>query len=251
MPQSFIWYELATTDKPAAEAFYEAVVGWKLQRFDGGMDYTVLAASDGNVGGIGALPDEAWARPGWSGYIGVEDVDAVAARIARAGGSIVRPPADIPGVGRFAVVADPQGIRFMLLRGSVRDAPPPEAFKANAPGHIGWNELHTTDWESGLAFYAPLFGWEKVQAMDMGPMGTYQIVGFGGEPIGAMFNSPDFPRPSWLFYFNVDDIDAAHRRLTAHGGTVVHGPSEVPGEQWIVQATDPQGVLFAVVGPRR
>jgi predicted enzyme related to lactoylglutathione lyase len=64
-------------------------------------------------------------------------------------------------------------------------------------------------------------------------------------------NSPDFPRPSWLFYFNVDDIDAAHRRIAANGGTLMHGPSEVPGGQWIVQASDPQGVVFAVVGPRK
>jgi predicted enzyme related to lactoylglutathione lyase len=250
MPQNFIWYELATADKPAAEKFYAAVVGWKMQQFEGSQAYTVLAAPDGNVGGIGAPPPEAWARPGWSGYVGVDDVDAVAARITRAGGSIVRAPADIPGVGRFAVVADPQGVRFMLLRGSVRDAPPPEAFKADAPGHVGWNELHTTDWKSGFAFYAELFGWEKIQAMDMGEMGTYQIFGVGGAPLGGMMNSPNFPRPSWLFYFNVDDIDAAHRRLTANGGTVMHGPSEVPGGSWIVQASDPQGVSFAIVGPR-
>lgn len=251
MPQHFIWYELATTDKPAAEAFYEAVVGWRLQRFDGGMDYTVLAARDGNVGGIGALPPEAWATPGWRGYVGVDDVDAVAARVTRSGGSIVRAPADIPGVGRFAVVADPQGVPFMLLRGAVQNAAPLEAFRPDAPGHIGWNELHTLDWAGGFAFYAGLFGWEKIQAMDMGPMGTYQIFGIGGAPLGGMMNSPDFPRPSWLFYFNVDDIDAAQQRVAANGGTVMLAPSEVPGGSWIIQATDPQGVCFALVGPRR
>lgn len=251
MAQQFIWYELATTDKPAAEAFYAAVVGWKLQRFEGGADYTVLGAPDGNVGGIGGVPPEPCARPGWSGYVGVDDVDATAARIAGAGGSIARAPADIPGVGRFAVVADPQGVPFMLLRGSVPDAAPPEAFRIDAPGHIGWNELHSTDWEGGFAFYAALFGWEKIQAMDMGAMGTYQLFGLGGAPLGGMMNSPDFPRPAWLFYFNVDDIDAAHRRIGANGGVVTMGPAEVPGGAWIVQATDPQGVRFAVVGPRR
>ena len=251
MPQNFIWYELAAANTPAAEKFYAAVVGWTMQQFEGSQQYTVLGAGDGNVGGIGAVPPEAWASPGWSGYIGVDDVDAVAARVTKAGGAIVRAPDDIPGVGRFAVVADPQGVTFKLLRGSVPEAPPPEAFKADTPGHIGWNELHTTDWAGGFAFYAALFGWEKIQAMDMGAMGTYQIFGIGGTPLGGMMNSPNFPRPSWLFYFNVDDIDAAHRRIDANGGTLMHGPSEVPGGQWIVQASDPQGVMFAVVGPRK
>lgn len=250
MAETFIWYELATRDTAAAEAFYAAVVGWNPRQFGGATAYTVLAAADGDVGGIGSLPAEAWATPGWAGYVGVDDVDAVAERITRAGGAIVRPPDDIPGVGRFAVVADPQGVRFMLLRGSVRDAPPPRAFKPEAPGHIGWNELHSTDWAGGFAFYSALFGWEKLDAMDMGAMGTYQLFGVGGVPLGGMMNSPSFPRPSWLFYFNVDDIDAAHRRITANGGTVMHGPSEVPGGRWIIQAMDPEQVMFAVVGPR-
>ncbi|MBX3025132.1 VOC family protein [bacterium] len=251
MADTFIWYELATRDPAAAEAFYAAVVGWTAQPFGGGMAYTVLAAPDGAVGGIGPLPAEAWATPGWLGYIAVDDVDAVAERITRAGGAVVRPPDDIPGVGRFAVVADPQGVRFMLLRPTPRDAAPPRAFQAEAPGHIGWNELHSTDWAAGFAFYSALFGWEKLDAMDMGAMGTYQLFGVGGVPLGGMLNSPSFPRPSWLFYFNVDDIDAAQRRLSAAGGSVLHGPSEVPGGRWIIQAMDPQQVMFAVVGPRR
>jgi len=250
MPQNFIWYELTTADKPAAEAFYKAVVGWQMQSFGKGHDYTVLGAGDGNVGGIGNPPN-AWGPPGWYGYVGVDDVDAVAARVTDGGGSIVRAPADIPSVGRIAVVADPQGVPFMLLRGSVADAAPPEAFKPGVPGHVGWNELHTSDWKGAFAFYSQLFGWRKLDAMDMGPMGTYQLFGLSAEPIGGMMNSPNVPRPSWLFYFTVDEIEAAHRRVVANGGSVLHGPSEVPGGGWIIQATDPQGVVFAVVGPRK
>jgi predicted enzyme related to lactoylglutathione lyase len=250
MPNNWIWYQLTAADKPAAEAFYRAVVGWKMQPFGGAQDYTVLGADDGNVGGISTASDSG-DSPGWRGYIGVEDVDATAARITAAGGTLVHAPADIPDVGRIAAVADPQGVPFLLLRGSVRHAAPPEAFKPNAPGHVGWNELHTTDWARGFDFYAALFGWQRLDAMDMGPMGTYQLFGVGAAPIGGMLNSPNFPRPAWLFYFNVESIDAAQRRVLANGGAVVHGPSEVPGGAWIIQATDPQGVIFALVGPRQ
>jgi hypothetical protein len=199
-----------------------------------------------------ALPTQAretGLKPCWLGYIGVDDVDAVADRIAKAGGAIHRAPEDIPGVGRFAVVADPQGAAFMLLKGATA-GPPPQAFKASTPRHVGWNELHTTDWKAGLAFYSKLFGWAKSDTFDMGAMGTYLVFNAGGDAIGGMMTSPNFPRPVWLFYFNVDGIDAAHRRLTGAGGQVLFGPSEVPGGGWIIQATDPQGAMFALVGPR-
>lgn len=250
--QSFIWYELATTDPAAARAFYRTVVGWEMQAFGGGADYTVLDAGDGQIGGIMALPAEARATglgPCWMGYIGVDDVDVTAARVRQAGGAIHRAPEDIPDVGRFAVVADPQGAAFMLLKGASA-GPPPQAFHASTPRHIGWNELHTTDWEAGLAFYAKLFGWAKSDAFDMGQMGTYQLFNAGGEAIGGMMNSPEFPRPAWLFYVNVENIDAAHTRLTEAGGQVLLAPTEVPGGGWIIQATDPQGAMFALVGPR-
>ena len=250
--RSFIWYELATSEPAAAKAFYRKVVGWEMQAFGGATEYTVLDAGDGQVGGIAALPAEAreaGRKPSWMGYVGVDDVDAVADRIRRAGGAVHRPPEDIPGVGRFAVVADPQGAAFMLLKGASHAAPP-EAFKANTPRHIGWNELHTTDWKAGLGFYEKLFGWAQSDALDMGAMGTYALFNAGGNPIGGMMNSPDFPRPAWLFYFNVDDIDAAHARLTGAGGQVLLPPSQVPGGGWIIQATDPQGAMFAIVGPR-
>jgi len=250
--RTFIWYELMTTDTAGAKAFYRKVVGWDMQPFGGGHDYTVLDAGDGQVGGIMALPAEAretGLKPCWMGYIGVDDVDAVADRIAGAGGAIHRAPEDIPGVGRFAVVADPQGAAFMLLKGASA-GPPPEAFKGSTPRHVGWNELHTTDWKAGLGFYSRLFGWVRSDALDMGAMGTYLVFNAGGAPIGGMMNSPNFPRPAWLFYFNVDDIDAAHERVTGAGGQVLLAPSQVPGGAWIIQASDPQGAMFAIVGPR-
>lgn len=253
---NFMWYELMTTDPAAAKDFYGAVVGWDVTDFPG-MDYQLLGAGDGEVGGIMALPADACAAgmgSCWMGYISVDDVDATAQRVADAGGVIHKAPQDIPGVGRFAVVADPQGVGFMLFKPMPAEPkePPPPAFKACAPRHIGWNELHTTDWEAAFAFYSKLFGWAKDQAMEMGAMGTYQLFKVnGGDPVGAMFNSPNFPRPAWLFYFNVEDIDAAKDRVTAEGGKVLLEPIEVPGGQWIIQAQDPQGAMFALVGPRK
>jgi uncharacterized protein len=205
------------------------------------------------VAGIMAIPDEAkadGAPPMWLGYIFAPDVDAAAEAIRAAGGAVHRPPSEIADVGRFAVVADPQGATFMLLAPQGEDDGTPPA--PGTPGHVGWNELYTSDWPSAFDFYAGQFGWTRDQAMDMGEMGTYQLFAAGGEAIGGMMNKPpQIPVPSWMFYFNVDDIDAAAARVTDNGGKVLFGPMEVPGGSWIVQAMDPQGAVFALAAVRR
>jgi len=250
----FVWYELMTSDAPAAEAFYRSVIGW--QTADAGMPgmrYTILSAGTAGIAGLLALPAEAAAGgvpPNWTGYIGVADVDAMAARVREAGGAVHHPPEDIPGVGRFAVVADPDGAVFCLFKGNMDEQPPQPP--AGTPGTIGWHELYAGDLDRAWAFYSALFGWTKAEAIDMGEMGVYQLFGAGGDAIGGMMKRPpEVPQACWLYYVNVDAIDAAAGRVTAAGGRIVSGPMEVPGGSWIVQCLDPQGAMFAMVAPRR
>lgn len=247
MPSKHVWYELMTTDQDAAEAFYADVVGWTLADSGmPGMRYTLFSAGEHMVGGIMAMPDMA---PSWFGYVGVDSADAYAEKVTAAGGTLHKGPADIPGVGRFAIVSDPQGAVFCLFEPGPGDQPPPAPYMT--PGSVGWHELHTTDWEAAFGFYAGLFGWEKDEAMDMGPMGTYQLVRMGSEhAVGALFNSTQVPRSTWLYYFSVPGIDAAKAKIEAGGGTIVVDLMEVPGGMWVLNATDPQGTLFALVGPR-
>lgn len=253
-PSRFVWYELMTTDPVAAQAFYTQVVGW--QATDSGMpgmDYTLLAAGPHQVGGLMALPPEARAAgvpPNWSGYLAVDDVDAKAAAVLQAGGQLLRPAADIPGVGRFAVVADPAGAAFCLFKDNNPAAAPPPA--AGTPGTVGWHELMAGALAPAWDFYSALFGWSKAEAIDMGPMGIYQLFGAGDAPIGGMMTKPpEMPGAAWLYYFNVDAIDAAAGRVQAAGGRMVNGPMEVPGGSWVLQAADPQGAMFALVAPKR
>ena len=190
---------------------------------------------------------QAGARPVWLGYIGVDDVDAVAGRIVEAGGKLHKDIMDVPGVGRIAMVADPQGAPFYLIAPEGEDQPPVEDM---SPGHVAWRELHTTDWSAAFDFYSGEFGWSKAEAMDMGPMGIYQIFTAGGNWAGALFNASTFGRPGWLFYFVVGDIDEAVERVRSAGGEILEGPMEVPGSAWIIQGRDPQGAMFALVGNR-
>lgn len=247
----FVWHELCTTDPAAAAAFYGHVLGWTI-RDSGlpGIDYSLACLGDRPVAGIMTLPEaERPPRPSWFGHIGVDDVDATATAIAAAGGSIHKAPADIPTIGRFAVVADPQGAVFLLFKGA---GEPPPPLGMMQPGAVGWNELHARDAAAIWPFYETLFGWAKDTAHDMGPMGLYQLFKANDLPCGGMMTDTRSPRPpSWLYYFVVEDIDAGVERVKAHGGAVLFGPQEVPGGAWIINAQDPQGGAFALVGMRR
>jgi len=252
MASKFVWYELMTNDLNAAEAFYKKVVGWDSETFSGAMPYTVVKAGDTRVAGLMTIPDEAAKMgqpPAWVGYIYAADVDKQTDAIRKAGGKVYREPTDIPEVGRFSVVTDPQGATFMLFKPKGEERPQPAA---GTPGTIGWRELYTTDWEKGFAFYSSQFGWEKGEAMDMGDMGTYQLFLINGEQAGGIMKKPEqVPVPAWLYYFNVDDINAASDRVKSAGGKVVFGPMQVPGGSWISQCQDPQGAMFAVVAIER
>jgi uncharacterized protein len=250
----FVWYDVMTSDMKAAESFYTQVVGWTAK--DAGMpdgDYTIFSAGAATVGGLMPITTEAaakGAKPCWTGYIGVPDVDAYAQRVKAEGGAVHSPPQDIPGVGRFAVVADPHGAAFILFKGNGQ---PDQTLAApGAPGTMGWHELHAGDGATAFAFYAKLFGWTKTDSMDMDPMGVYQMFATGGQRVGGIMTKvPDMPMPCWLYYINVDAIDAAMARVTKQGGKVLMGPHEVPGGSWILQCQDPQGAMFALVAPKR
>jgi len=248
MPNNFFWYDLATSDVAAARKFYCDVVGWGYQdNSQGGQSYGLFTVGDAGVAGLMPYPEGMQPpHPVWNGYIAVDDVDAMAGKIKDAGGKVHRGPMEVPGVIRFAVVADPQGAVFIVAKG-LQSGPMPQ-FPEGTPGTIGWRELFAADWEKDFAFYAKLFGWTKAEAHDMGPMGTYQLFAAGGAPSGGMMNKhPAMPQPWWNYYINVDGIEAAKARVEKAGGSVKMGPMQVPGGQWILQGQDPQGGTFALV----
>lgn len=252
------WYELNTPDLAAAGAFYGQVFGWQV--VDSGMegfDYRLARAGDAMVAGMTGQAD---GPPRWLIYFAVDDCDRVAEAVRATGGAIRQPPADIPGTGRYAVVADPQGAEFGLLqpdmsRMSAEDIARAEttgAFDQDRPGHGQWNELMSTDPAAGFAFYSGLFGWTRGEAMPMGEMGDYQLFRRKGRDIGAMMGLGEAPGPLWLPYFGAARPMAELAGvIAAAGGTIRHGPVEVPGPAWILVACDPQGAAFAAVGSEK
>ncbi len=243
----FVWFDLLTGRKEAAKAFYSEVIGWKTTAWSG-TEYTMWTVGEHSVGGIMEMPEGA--PPSWLGYAKVDDVDAACATARELGGHVHRDGTDIADVGRFAILADPQGVVFAVF--TPQDDTP--VLGGATAGAFSWAELNTTDYEGAWKFYSALFGWEHTADFEMGPdMGNYFMFthqGGGKKSMGGMSNAATMTKapPHWLFYVTVDDIDAAVERVRGHGGKVLNGPMDIPGEvpSRIAQCVDPEGAGFAL-----
>lgn len=113
---AFGWNELGTRDIPGTKRFYGDLLGWHMRDVEmGGMDYTIISTGDVEIGGIVSLAPDANTGPAWGAYVTVRDVDALLSRVEQLGGKIRAPAQDIPDVGRFAVIQDPQGALLSLI----------------------------------------------------------------------------------------------------------------------------------------
>lgn len=252
----FVWYELMVPDADAAAIFYGAVLGWTCKKTDssGAPGYREWWMGETPIGGLLPLSDDmiaGGAHPSWLGYVHVDDVEAQADRLAAAGATIMMGPLDIPGVGRFVMIVDPQGVPLYVMTDSSGETS--TAFGKYVPqiGHCAWNELSTSDPAAAWEFYGDQFGWTKDGELDMGPMGKYEFIK-SDVAIGAIMpKMPDMPVSMWTYYFRVPDIDAAVATVKANGGTILVDAMEIPGGEYSLNVLDPQGAAFGLVGPRR
>ncbi|MBT0670940.1 VOC family protein [Novosphingobium profundi] len=258
---AFIWYELICADPARAKAFYDAVVGWNIApegaAMASGATYHMIARADGGNAGavLGMSPEmrEHGAKPVWMGYVGVPDVDAALARFVAAGGAVHLPAFDLP-VGRIAMVADPWGALLYLMTPIPPEGKPEarsDVWSPDAPQHVRWNELWSTDQAAARAFYTETFGWGQNGAMPMGPAGDYLFLQHGDDTIGALGQArPEGEGSRWEYFLGVADIESACAAVEAGGGTLLGTPQMLPGGEYCVYSRDPEGASFGLVGPR-
>jgi predicted enzyme related to lactoylglutathione lyase len=242
----FVWHELAVPSQDAAQSFYLKVTPWKTEPWDHSPDYTLLTNEGTPLGGIAELTKDLAARgvpPHWLPYVSVYDVDACARQAVALGGQLRMGPKEVPNIGAWAVIADPQGAAL----GIYEPANPRPPAGPPGVGDFSWHELTASDYKAAAEFYRAMFHWERISDYDMGEMGMYSMFGQRGETYGGMFNrSSTMPPPNWLSYVRVGDVKSVAERVKQLGGTVLNGPMEVPGGDWIAQCLDPQGAAFAL-----
>jgi predicted enzyme related to lactoylglutathione lyase len=241
----FIWHELMCTDASAAAAFYSRILPWKAQPFSPGSPYWIFRNQEGkSVAGAMRLSDEARSagtQAHWRGYIGTADVDAIAGQAVGLGARIQQPVQDVPGVGRVALLTDPEGATFGLF------CPLESSSSGPGPAGFAWNELAARNRVTALAFYQRLFGWQLRTPLDMGGGFQYQTFGLDQDFGGAYTIPADRAMPpSWCPYAASASADETASKVGAAGGQIVHGPVDVPGGGRIVQFFDAQHAMFAV-----
>lgn len=245
----FLWHELLTTDIDQAKAFYTETLGWRTRVWEDA--HTLWMVGQRPIGGVIPMPpamQQAGVVPHWLTYIASEDVTADCQKTAELGGKILNPGEERRGVGRLAVLADPQGAVFAVFR----PEQPMQTGHSTEPMSFGWAELHTTDYEAAWQFYSKLFDWKYQRSRDLGhDVGAYLMFrhALGEHSIGGMSNAAKGHQiiPHWLHYVNVDSVGQAVERIRERGGTVRNGPFQIPGESgWVAQCADPQGARFGI-----
>jgi uncharacterized protein len=246
MHGQFAHYELTTSDAEAARKFYPTFTGWKTQAFDN--DYTLFTSGGVPVAGVFALTEEMRSQgipPSWMPYIEVKNVADTTKLANSLGGKIMFGPESIPDVGDIAVIQDPQGAVFGVYRSS---SGAPSWDGTPVVGNFSWNELMTPDHSAAFDFYRRLFGWDKIDEMDMGGGIMYRTFGKGEKMYGGMYTTPremSGMHPFWLCYIHVKDVPAALATATGHGASVHRPPMDIPGGV-IAILGDPQGAGFAL-----
>lgn len=240
------WIDLAAADLDASITFYTSLFGWEHTSYGeefGGYGQFLL---DGEpVTGVGPLQDPSQS-PGWGVYLWTDDAEATAARVIAHGGTVLVPPTDVPGQGRFVMTADPTGapVGFWQAgghRGFARVA------EAGAPA---WFELWTDDFDRAVAYYRDVARWDPQDLASDGQPWRYVTHGEGdGAHAGIYDAAADLEgkgAPTWVVYFGTADVDASLVRARALGVTVHGEPQDTPYGR-VVGVQDPSGTWFQLV----
>jgi hypothetical protein len=248
-PGTFSWAELATTDQPAAIAFYRGLLGWEVTEQPIGPDevYSMFLLRGKEVAAAYTMrPEErrTGIPPHWNLYVTVTSASEAVQRAEMLGARVFAPPFDVMEAGRMAVLQDPTGAVFQVWE---------------PKGHIGakilnevsalcWSELTTRDTDAAEEFYTALFGWTSKRSHGGGM--EYTEFGTEGEMSAGMMPMPAQMPPGvpsyWMPYFQVESCDASAARARELGADVTVPPRDIPDTGRFAILTDPQGAVFAV-----
>lgn len=242
-----VWRECSSTDITKSLAFYKGLFGWKLTEVPmGDFVYAMAQVGEKQVGGLMPMPKEAAGVPSnWMSYVLVEDVDKSCVVATEAGGAVVMPPKDIPGMGRFAVLTDPAGAFFALWKAQG------EANGGSSPmpgnGEFCWEQLSTSDVGAAKAFYAKLFGWTAASFGEGSEVVTFSK---GAEMVASAMPAPPGVPPHWMTFVAVAKLADTNARVASLGGKVLMPEIPVPGMGAFAVIQDPAGATLGIFEAR-
>jgi predicted enzyme related to lactoylglutathione lyase len=228
MPNRFVHYELRTTDVDAARAFYADLFEPSFWSTD-----VTLAPLPERVRALG-VPSH------WLGHLAVDDVDGTVEHLRAHGAEPRGPTVREDGGSARAILRDPFGAILAVSSGIARTGP------VRVVRHI----LLTRDPERAFALYAELFGWKATERFDLGPdNGQHRAFVWddSGSTAGSVSNAAGLPgvHAQWLYFFGVEDLEAAIAIVRARGGLALEPVRTARGDV-AAACDDPQGAAFGL-----
>lgn len=242
----FCWHDLMTPDPAAARSFYGSLLGWTFKDVDMGDAGTYTMIHDGteDTGGLMEMAASEGLPPHWMLYVTVEDCDAACAQAKGLGGDVKVGPIDIPGTGRFAVLADDQGayISIIALKNESPEKGPDDR---PAAGQFCWYTIATDAPDKAKAFYGALFGWDCVE-MTMGGDAKSLVFTRGGMPTAGLGPQNGAPMPYWATAIAVSDLDTSHEKAIGLGATGIMAPMALGTMGRLSVIADPTGSMVSL-----
>lgn len=253
-----VWHDLITDDPEASKRFYETLFGWEFEetKIDLGwfnsIDYTLIRLNGRLIGG---MVDQSQLQSKedisqWISVMSVADVDAAAATVETAGGSVLTAPVELAERGRLTVVTDPQGALFTLLQTNASD--PLDDVDPDTGGFL-WNELWTEDINAAADFYKQLADYANDDSVDQDNdllHNRYRLLRSQGKPRAGIMKMPvDELGPLWVSYLRVADagaLDAIVARVEALGGAILLDPQdrEIGGRVALIAGPSGAGIAL-------
>jgi len=250
-----VWFELVSSDPAKSKAFHADLLGWTVEPQEmAGMKFELAKAGGKEVATIRASEDKK-VKSHWVPFVSVPDVDAAVGSIEQNKGKVVKAAMDVPDIGRFAVVSDPNGAEFAVFKSAKSDDPDTDQAKQ---GEFVWGENLTRSKKAqatALAFYPAAVGYvaSSMDVVEGKKKSKYDMVSFNGPSGAAKPRAGIVPaKPAalggqWLPWVAVDDVDATVGKVKGLKGKVVTKPHDIPGVGRAAVVSDPTGAPLGLL----
>jgi len=244
LPGKFIWFDLATVDIASQKKFYGDVFGWTYQPISqADSQYTIIKNGERNIAGMFQIKPPADAKAGalWISLMSVTDPDTAVAVTKKQGGSVQTPTTSLARRGTYALLRDPEGALFGVLKSDSGDPLDHDI----QPGEFMWVDLFASDVQRAAKFYQQLAGYDVVS--DDNHVHHEFLRSSGKYRAGIVPRPEQANHSGWLPYIKVTDVAATLQKVTDAGGHIMVEPDDSLLNGNLAIFADPDGGIVGIV----